>query len=222
MLQSRNLSAVLAQPIQYSASSGLSSSSNSIVSSILISLNGQPIASSHSGKAPPLSYSAPSTLFDNASIQDPECESLNPYRRKTARTGSVSSGASSSAEILNNGSLKEQPYNISRAMKTKIYALFASSAWKEYQQANINCEETKSTSLGSKNGQSSAQNEWIAVKTKNATSILIKPVNLKSTESKLLLVLIADEECPLGFMLKKLHETVDVLEEGLDKYRVIV
>lgn len=58
------------------------------------------------------------------------------------------------------------------------------------------------------------------MKTEDATQILIKPVNLPSTASQLLLVLVADEGCPLGLLLKKSQETVNVLEEGLHTYKV--
>ena len=226
MLQSRNLSAVLAQSIQCTPVSDLSFSHKSILSSILITLNGQPVASSHTSKppSPPRAETSSSELSD----YDPLDESSSQKFLYSGRNPVRSVGTPNSTPGTNSyGSLKGQPYQITRVMKTKIYALFASSVWREYQEAGINFSSSQSdqlktdSSLSSKDEIYTNYHDWITVKTEDEINIVISPVNLKSTASQLLLILVADEECPLGFLLKKLQETVKVLEEGLDKYRVV-
>jgi hypothetical protein len=109
-------------------------------------------------------------------------------------------------------------------MKTKVYALLASSIWHTYQKLDLDTNGSAPVELrrepGVEDANFSNSHDWICVKTEDATQILIKPVNLPSTASQLLLILVADEGCPLGLLLKKSQETVKVLEEGLHTYKV--
>lgn len=144
----------------------------------------------------------------------------------------MNSSSSSITGTAAGSSEGSQPYQVSRSMKTKVYALFAFSAWQEYQRAGMGhvtaasdakrvAGDVDQVQVDEESEQSySNQHDWICFKTEDATHMLITPVNLESTSSQLLLILVADEECPLGLILKKAQETVKVLEEGLDKYRV--
>lgn len=212
MLQSRNLSAVLSQVIQRQQTTSHGEyPKNSIVSSILITKSGQPVASYHTNRVPP----PPHTV----SVES------------TPVLGPVSSGsdhypASSKNTISSTSSINEtsHPYHVNRSMKTKVYALLASSIWNTYQKLDLDTNGSAPVELrrepGVEDANFSNSHDWICVKTEDATQILIKPVNLPSTASQLLLVLVADEGCPLGLLLKKSQETVNVLEEGLHTYKV--
>lgn len=223
MLQSRNLLGVLSQVIQSEKISD-SEPRSSIVSSILITVSGLPIASYHANRTPsPPRTSRFSTLAHDESTAEAVL-GRGHYEHPTLASASSSNSAGSSSGT--------QPYEVSRSMKTKVYALFASSAWQEYQRAGMghvtaasdakrDGGEVEDFQVNQESEPSySNQHDWICFKTEDATQILITPVNLQSTSSQLLLILVADEGCPLGMILKKSQETVKVLEEGLDKYRV--
>lgn len=92
------------------------------------------------------------------------------------------------------------PYNVDRTMRTKVYGLFASSTWSEYTKADAGCE-------------------WLSVRTDDALMV-IHNVNLKHSGQNLLLVIVADPSTALGLMQKRATETVKVLEEGLEEFKV--
>lgn len=224
MLQSRNLLGVLSQVIQTEKTSD-SEPRSAIVSSILITVSGQPIASYHANRTP----SPPRTSRSSALAHNDSATEAVVGRGHYDHAPLASASSSNSAGSSTDGT---QPYEVSRSMKTKVYALFASSAWQEYQRAGMghvtaasdakrDAGEVEDFQVNQESEPSySNQHDWICFKTEDATQILITPVNLQSTSSQLLLILVADEGCPLGMILKKSQETVKVLEEGLDKYRV--
>lgn len=92
------------------------------------------------------------------------------------------------------------PYNVDRTMRTKVYGLFASSTWSEYTKADAGCE-------------------WLSVRTDDALMV-IHNVNLKQSGQNLLLVIVADPSTALGLMQKRATETVKVMEEGLEDFKV--
>lgn len=222
MLQARNLSNVLSQVIQHEKPS----ERHSIVSSILITVSGQPVASYHTNRPPPPPHTIRSSIrgddgIDHTQSHDQDTAVFNSAASTTSK-GSVSSHNS-------------HPYQVNRTMKTKLYALFASQAWSKYQQAGMghitaasdgkrqsDGDEGPETPVEGQEGEQSYanQHDWICFKTEDATRLIITPVNLQSTSSQLLLIVVADDDCPLGLILRKSQETVKVLEEGLDKYRV--
>lgn len=247
MLQSRNLSGVLSQVIQRENPSE-TESNNSIVSAILITVSGQPVASYHANRTPPPPRT---THISSLAVEDKlSSQAADPISSRGRNSNGVAASSNSSTTTTTTNTANtttdptSTPYQVSRSMKTKLYALFASSAWQEYQRAGmghvtaasdvkrgassavVTAEEVEQQQIqvvvvGQEAAQSYYnQHDWICFKTEDATQILITPVNLQTTSSQLLLILVADGECPLGHILKKSQETVKVLEEGLDKYRV--
>lgn len=91
------------------------SQSSSVVSSILITLSGQPIASHHLRRPPPpLRLTIPKTpaFGDHDAIP----------------------GLPDQSDEVENPVI---PFHVSRSGKTRVYSLFASTAWKEYQRAGM-------------------------------------------------------------------------------------
>ncbi|CAN6623390.1 hypothetical protein TRVA0_009S01750 [Trichomonascus vanleenenianus] len=109
MLRSRNLTAVLSQAVQQDRQG------SSIISSILITTNGRPVASFHNTRDPPKPHTA---------SEDEQGD--------VASTKSVTSSSSMAS-----------PYDVDRPMRTKVYGLFASALWDEYARAQDNGKECK-------------------------------------------------------------------------------
>lgn len=202
MLQSRNLSNVLSQVVHPQKAER----QTSIYSSILITVSGQPIASYHA-KRP---------------VEEANGQAQPPHYEDASTINSSASGHSKESAAQD----KSYRYNVNRTIKTKLYSLFASQAWSKYQQAGMGRISTNGDGKGSEYSPNSDdrnyanQHDWICFRTDDATNLLITPVNLQSTSSQLLLVVVSHESCPLGIVLKKSQETVKVLEDGLDNYRV--
>lgn len=140
MLHSRNIYSILAQTI-----SSDSSPDRSIVSSILITLSGQAIASCHSSRPPPPAKTSPATY---QFLHDYENNLISPNgivrnRPTFPRSHDINDPNSSPVDTsipnrnLDCPSHLQGDFHVSRSGKTKLYALFASSAWKTYQQAGM-------------------------------------------------------------------------------------
>lgn len=125
MLHSRNLSSVLAQSITPNTPPD-----KSIVSSILITPSGQPIASYHSKRPPPPPKTLPTTpyLYDSLGLGEP---SIPDHHITQFNPNGIDTG--DGVDLLDTSS----PFQVTRSGKTKVYSLFASSAWKEYQEAGM-------------------------------------------------------------------------------------
>lgn len=136
MLHSRNLYSVLAQCISQDASAD-----GSIVSSILITLSGQTIASYHSNRPPPPPKNILHTYRFSDEPDDIVVSPSNTVKNKS-HLYSDSHADNKNQSIPQNELLNDDQqlsnFQVTRAGKTKVYALFASSAWQQYQQAGMN------------------------------------------------------------------------------------
>lgn len=104
MLKFRNLNGVLAQSVENQNQDGIDSS---IISSILVTPSGDPVAAYHHSSQVPL-YSSNISLETNMEQEQ-------------------------NHEI----SKAETPYHVDRCMRTKVFGLLASSTWDEYSRGCI-------------------------------------------------------------------------------------
>lgn len=233
MLSSRNLSALLAQALTPEQDE----EKISIVSSILITPAGETIASQHlKQRIPPRPTN--SSLFNSQGIDSSNSSTHNAINDSSTSRDSHSFVSNSDApessasngfhKTLHHNNDVSSPFNVSRSGKTKVYTLFASSLWKEYLNAGLGTQ-IKSPYLSksapeSPNNKAYSNHHWISVITDDnsgpGTIIFIMQIKLPYSSEGLLLVLIADANYPQGLILKKAEETVVLLEEGLQNYKI--
>lgn len=147
MLHSKNLYSTLAQCVTPDASSD-----RAIVSSILITSVGQTIASCHSSREPP----PPKTFSSKFGIlNDSEDSSICLNKIAQNETNTFSSEMSNNSQVrssidpatdkhdpntssnLSQNAQQSLNFRVSRSGKTRVYTLFASSAWQNYKAAGI-------------------------------------------------------------------------------------
>ncbi|VVT56206.1 uncharacterized protein SAPINGB_P004893 [Magnusiomyces paraingens] len=275
MLHSKNLSSVLAQTL----TAGNEHDSGAIVSSILITLSGQPISSHHLKRPPP-----PSPPFSTINHISPGGRISSSHDTNSMDSTHIIINEDDEDEeddkITDGG--RAIPFHVSRSGKTKVYSLFASTAWEEYRRAGMgqqiftqqpqnlrdgtrsasrsagssgrhgssrsskhgkrskstaNDDYRKpgssgsgiSTNIGSINSSDTLEKQtntrdWISFITNDMSNsgviIFIVAIHLKASGGKLLLVLIADGDCPFGIISKKGQEAAAVLENELDTYNI--
>lgn len=132
---------------------------------------------------------------NGSSVSSYHSSKPTPQARADDYPSNIGSDASSEVE----GSA----YSVDRAMKTKVYSIYSAAAWRDYVGHDVSTVNEVDGTSG-----------WISVKTSDAL------IFIQEIDARLLYVLIANVDAPLGYLQMKSDNMVELLRDELKDFRL--